>query len=154
MWKVRRQALIFFAIASFTGAISNAAQQQNIRSAIEAGNQKFIQAFQKGDSAAVAALYAANAQVLPPNGEIASGDEPIQKFWQGVMDSGIKAAQLETLEVEAFDDTAYEVGKYTLTGEGGKIMDRGKYIVIWKRVNGEWKLYRDIWNSSMSAPAS
>jgi ketosteroid isomerase-like protein len=33
--------------------------------------------------------------------------------------------------------------------EGGKVVDRGKYIVIWKREQGQWKLHRDIWNTSM-----
>ena len=28
-------------------------------------------------------------------------------------------------------------------------MDSGKFIVIWKQEGGQWKLHRDIWNSSM-----
>jgi ketosteroid isomerase-like protein len=33
----------------------------------------------------------------------------------------------------------------------GKVADRGKYVVIWKRVGGEWKLHRDIWTTSLPA---
>jgi ketosteroid isomerase-like protein len=54
--------------------------------------------------------------------------------------------------VEAHGDMAYEVGKLTLKGEDGTVLDSGKYVVIWKRENGQWRLHRDIWNTSMPAP--
>jgi len=34
----------------------------------------------------------------------------------------------------------------------GYVLDKGKYIVIWKQEEGQWKLHRDIFNSSMPAP--
>lgn len=64
---------------------------------------------------------------------------------------GIKGAKLESVEVESHGDTAIEVGRYTLDNGEGQMIDQGKYIVIWKQENGAWKLYRDIWNSSMPA---
>ncbi|MFN2131069.1 MAG: YybH family protein, partial [Anaerolineae bacterium] len=78
--------------------------------------------------------------------------QAIQAFWQAVLDAGIKEARLEIREVEAHGDTAIEVGEYTLHGEGGAELDAGKYIVIWKREGGQWKLHRDIFNSSLPAP--
>jgi ketosteroid isomerase-like protein len=36
-----------------------------------------------------------------------------------------------------------------LSGDSGKVNDRGKYIVIWRKVGGQWKLYRDIFNTNM-----
>jgi len=35
--------------------------------------------------------------------------------------------------------------------EGGQVADEIKYIVVWKHEGGEWKLHRDIWNSSRPA---
>jgi ketosteroid isomerase-like protein len=67
------------------------------------------------------------------------------------MGMGIKEATLDTVEVEAHGDAAYEVGRYTLKGDGGQLLDQGKYVVIWKRVGGQWRLHRDIWNSSLPA---
>jgi len=54
-------------------------------------------------------------------------------------------------EVEDHGDTAIEVGKYTLKGEEGQVLDTGKYTVIWKQEEGQWKLHRDIFNSSVPA---
>jgi hypothetical protein len=45
-----------------------------------------------------------------------------------------------------------EVGKYTLSVAGGQVVDRGKYVVIWKQEGDEWQWHRDIWNSSLPAP--
>ena len=67
------------------------------------------------------------------------------------MDMGITGACLEPKEVEGYGDLAYEIGDYTLAGEGNAVLDQGKYLVIWKREEGRWKLHRDIWNTSLPA---
>jgi uncharacterized protein (TIGR02246 family) len=131
---------------------SATAQPSDIRGVIAEGNKQWSVAFSTGDSAALAAMYTPNAQLLPMHGEIVSGMEAIQQFWQGVIASGVKGATLTTIEVDEQGDTAYEVGKYELRGEGNKVLDHGKYVVIWKRGQGKWRLHRDIWNSNMSAP--
>ena len=131
---------------------SATAQSSDIRGVIEEGNTRWSVAFSTGDSAALAAMYTPNAQLLPMHSEIVSGMEAIQQFWQGVIASGVKGATLTTIEVDEQGDTAYEVGKYELRGEGNKVLDHGKYVVVWKRGQGQWRLHRDIWNSNMPAP--
>ena len=121
--------------------------------AIVEANERFMAAFNSGDAAALAALYTEEGQLLPPNSGFVSGREAIQGFWQAVMDMGIKGARLETGEVEAHGDTIVEVSTFKLLGEGGQVLDEGKYIVIWKQEGGGWKLHRDIFNSSLPAPA-
>ncbi len=120
----------------------------DVRRAIEAANEQFMDAFRRGDAAGLARLYSEQGQAFPPNGDIAQSQRAIQDVWQAAMDAGIKGARLDTLEVDGHGDTSYEVGKYTLLGEAGQTLDAGKYIVIWKREAGQWKLHRDIWNSS------
>jgi uncharacterized protein (TIGR02246 family) len=123
-----------------------------VREAIAAANETFMAAAKRGDVAGLAALYTENGQVLPPNSDFVTGKQAIQAFWQAIRDMGIKAATLETVELESHGDTATEVGKYTLLGDEEQVLDEGKYIVIWKQEDGEWKLHRDIFNSSMPAP--
>ena len=82
-----------------------------------------------------------------------TGRDAIQGFWQSLMDMGVKEVMLESVEVESPGNTAWEVGKFMLHGEGGKMIDQGKYIVIWKKESGQWRLHRDIFNSSMPPPA-
>jgi uncharacterized protein (TIGR02246 family) len=131
---------------------SAVAQPPSPRAGIEAANARFSADFAKGDATAVASHYTVAGQVFPPNGEVVKGREAIAKFWKGAMDSGVKGVKLTVVEAEAHGGTAHEVGTYVLTGEGGKTLDTGKYIVVWKRDGGSWKLHRDIWNTSMPAP--
>jgi ketosteroid isomerase-like protein len=114
-------------------------------------NARFGELLSNGDAAGIVAMYAAEAQVFPPNSDIVSGATAIQKLWQGVIDSGVKGAKLTTLDVTAGGDLASESGRYEMAGADGKTLDRGKYVVVWKRVGGQWKLFRDIWNTSMPA---
>ncbi len=115
-------------------------------------NKQFSAAVTRGDAAGIAALYSATAEVLPPGGDVAKGRAAIQKVMQGFIAAGAKELPLTTVEVEAHGDTAWEVGTWTLKGKDGAELDHGKFVVIWKKEAGGWKLHRDIWNSSQ-APA-
>ncbi len=90
-----------------------------IRDAIVAANERLMAALSRSDAAAIAAAYTSNGQVLPPNSDAIAGQQGIQTFWQGAMNTGVKAVNLETVEVQGTADFAHEVGRYTLQGEGG-----------------------------------
>ena len=124
----------------------------DIHAAIVAADEIFVSNFNRGDAAGVASLYTENGQFLPPNSDPVTGRQAIQATFQGLMDMGIKTVKLETTEVEGYGDTASEVGRYTLEGEGGQVLDQGKFLVIWKQEAGQWKLHRDMINTSMPAP--
>ena len=121
------------------------------REAILAANEKFMDAFGRGDAAGLAALYTEDGEVMPPNSDFVRGKQAVQGFWQAVMDMGIKGAKIETAEVESHGDAIVEVSTYELQGGEGQTLDAGKFIVIWKQEDGQWKLHRDIFNSSLPA---
>ena len=125
------------------------AESGELREAIAAANEEFMAAFEAQDAAGLAALYTKGGQVLPPNSDFVTGREAIQGFWQAVMDMGIRRAKLDMVEVQGRGKTATEVSKFTLFAEGDAMADQGKYIVIWKRKKGGWRLHRDIFNSSL-----
>lgn len=126
-------------------------QSTDIHATIAAANDQFMANYKSGDAAGMAALYTEDGQVLPPNGDFVTGHQAIKTFWQALMDMGIKEAKLEIVEVERQGERVIEISKYTLLGEDKGVLDEGKYIVIWKQDQGQWKLHRDIFNSSMPA---
>lgn len=126
-----------------------ASAADGVRSAIEAANKKWEAAASRSDGPGVAALYTASGQLLPAQSDFVSGTEAISQFWQAVFNSGIKEVSFTTVEVEGHGNTAHEVGKYELRGADGKVLDHGKYVVIWKKEGGSWKLHRDIWTTSV-----
>lgn len=122
----------------------------DVRAQLEATNQAFLDALEQGDPAGMAATYTTDGQVLPPNAAAVAGRERLQAFWKAILGMGIKAGDLVTHELEVHGDTAIEVGAYTLFGEGRQALDQGKYIVVWKKEDGQWKWHRDIFNSNLT----
>jgi ketosteroid isomerase-like protein len=120
------------------------------KSAIADINTKFSDELKKGDSAGMASHYASDAWVMPPNSEPVPQDK-IVSVWGGAIRMGVKDLKLTTDDVTGNGDVLGETGKYEMYGNNNKLLDKGKYVVIWKSENGEWKLYRDIWNTSMPA---
>lgn len=114
-------------------------------------NQNFMTAFGNQDAEAMGALYTQDAQLLPPNGDFVNGNQAVKDFWGGLFSAGFDGVILETLEVHGNGNVVSEVGLFTLF-LNGQYFDNGKYVVIWKKVQGKWYLHRDIWNSSNAAP--
>jgi uncharacterized protein (TIGR02246 family) len=121
---------------------------RDVSAEIAAANQQVSAAVAAGDGMAVAALYTEDALLMPPNSAAIAGRAGIAAFWQGGIGAGIKGITLKTIEAQGHGDTAHEVGEYQLTAAENRPIDQGKYIVIWKKVDGQWLLYRDIWNTS------
>jgi len=126
------------------------------RQEIDKTNAQFAEAFKRRDIAAMGEVYTNDAKVLPPNGETVTGKEAIKTFWQGGLNMGMQGATLKTVELEILDNTAIEIGAYTLDiglPDGGTMTDRGKFVVIWKKQpDGTWKWHIDIFNSNLPAP--
>ena len=128
--------------------VAGATRAEDARAAIEAVNQKISQAVSKHDGAAVAALYADDAIVFPSGDSTAKGHAAVAKLWEGTA-KFLQTLELKTDEVTTHGDVAVESGRYSLTGgEGGKITEEGKYVVVWRKAKGKWLLWRDIWNSN------
>jgi ketosteroid isomerase-like protein len=123
------------------------------KTAIEAENAKFMEAFKKGDSAAAASNYAQDGIILPPNGEPVAKSS-ILPFWGSFIRMGVKDVKLVIDDIAGNADIISETGHYEIYAAENKMLDKGKYVVVWKPENGAWKMYRDIFNTSMpAAPA-
>ena len=125
-----------------------------LRPAIEAANAKFSALAAQGDGAALAKLYAKDGAVMPAGSEPIHGTEAIAKFWASALASGVAAIELKTVELYGQGITATEVGEYALRDKAGKVLDRGKYIVIWRHIGGQWELLRDMFSTNLPAHKS
>ncbi len=68
------------------------------KATIQQLNDKWAAAFNKGDAAAVAAMYAEDAYVLPPGGEMVKGRSAIEAFWKETAQH-VGDAKLVTVDV-------------------------------------------------------
>jgi|TARA_B110000495_G_C23008963_1_gene596529 uncharacterized protein (TIGR02246 family) len=129
-------------------------QSLTVEDEINAANSVFMELYASGNAAALAELYTEDAVVLASNQDFVTGKNEIQALMQNLIDSGLKSITLITLEAERFDDTATEMGRYIFENKEGQIVDKGKYLVIWKLTDGQWKFHRDMFNSSEPAVQS
>ena len=134
-------------------ASTSARDAADVRAQIEQAVARFTETFNRGDAAALAAMYDTAAVVLAPNAPPMRGRQNIEALWAGARQQGFKTLSLVVNSVERIGDHAIELGSYTLVIQPpghAETTDRGKYIVVWKRqADGTWKLYRDAFNTSM-----
>ena len=128
-------------------SLSAPALAQN-KATIEKLNDVWTAAFNKGDAAAVAALYTEDAYVLPPGSAIVKGRPAIEAFWRQAAQQ-MSDAKLTTLDVLPLGrSAAREIGTVTLKTKSQPPQEVvGKYVVVWRKVGRDWKLATDIWNT-------
>jgi len=118
------------------------------RAQIAKVGQAWEKAYNAGDAAAVAALYTPDAQLMVPAAEPGSGPKAVQTLIAGDIALGGKLT-LKTGDVVAFGDYALETGSWVANSPDGKHLDHGPYLTLYKKADGGWKIYRDMWNSSV-----
>jgi len=110
------------------------------------------------DSVAIAQLYTEDGAVMPPNAAIGKGRAAIAQTWAGMMNTpGFELTILpDQIVLSGSADMAMDRGTYQLAvSPSGKVQkDTGKYVVVWRKVGGEWKAAADIFNSDLPAGGS
>ena len=123
----------------------------NFKEEIVEANKGFMAAFNANDHKSMGQVYTKSGKLYPSNSDVIEGREAVEIFWKSVFEAGVAKAKLVTNGVEGFQETAIEEGSYSLYDATDKVLDEGKYIVIWKKVDNQWKYDKDIWNTSIPA---
>ena len=95
---------------------------------------------QKGDSIALSLMYTEDAEVLPA----VAGREHIKKVFSGMIRDSV-IGSFETTHLWGNETLAVEEGKGVWSDKSGKTESKGKYLLVWKKEAGEWKILRDTW---------
>jgi uncharacterized protein (TIGR02246 family) len=140
-----------FAEANGSAAVDTTADEKAIRGQVD----RWLQLVKAKDAAAIAGLYTEDGAVMPPNGPIGKGHDAIQKAWASMM--GTPGLDLtftpEQIIVSSSGDMALDRGTYKLaiSPNGKSETETGKYVVVWRKVRGEWRAAADIFNSDLPA---
>lgn len=119
-----------------------------VMSSLDSLRQAFLDAYNAGDTAAVAALFTEDAVRLPPDAPPVRGADAVAANFAQAWAQGAHLDDLSPLETNlASADWAFEHGTYqvTVTPEGadeGRTME-GSYLVVLHRTADGWKLARD-----------
>jgi uncharacterized protein (TIGR02246 family) len=134
-----------------TAAVDAGTDEQAIRGQVD----RWLQLVKAKDAAGIAELYAEDGAVMPPNAPIGKGRAAIQQTWTSMMRTpGFDLTFApEQIVVSSSGDMALDRGTYSLTiaPDGTTQTDTGKYVVVWRKIDHEWKAAADIFNSDLSA---
>ncbi len=123
---------------------------------IAAQNTAWLAMAAAGDAAGIGNLYTSDGTFMMSNAPIVIGPKKIADAWAGLMKLPGVSITFETvqLDIAKSGDLAMDRGRYELRfdGQNGPVRDVGKFIVVWKKVAGEWKVAADIFNSDLKAP--
>jgi len=148
MWKT--PAGVVIAALCTTPALA-----QSTDPALAKRSSEMTTAFNAKDAAKVGALYADDAVLMPPNTPMVKGRAAIEGWFKTGFDQGFSNLRLAPFRTDVSGDLAYVAGTYTISGKspaGAAFEDRGKYVEVWKRSGGVWRMATDIFNSDLPPP--
>ena len=105
----------------------------------------WTKAFNAGDPAALAALYAENARSLPPDSMAVVGRNDIESYWRGDIGDGGAATTLTPVDTIAEGDFLHVEGTYHVSGKNNVELAKGQYQQLWKRAGERWEVQREMW---------
>ena len=80
------------------------------------------------------------------------GRDAIKGFFSQAYGNGIVGARFITQEVDGGPEQATEIGQYSLFAKGQDreplCVQEGRYFIAWRKVDGAWRIHRDMFNSS------
>jgi uncharacterized protein (TIGR02246 family) len=114
---------------------------------VDAGH-KMVQALDKKDAKEFGSFFTKDAYFKLSGKEALKGRQQIIDSHEEMVSHGLKLS-IESKEVHTFGEFAAEIGNYEITSPDGKTVDKGVFSTLWKKDNGEWKIYRDVISTSL-----
>jgi ketosteroid isomerase-like protein len=118
---------------------------------------QYKEALMNGDSALFLKCYTPDACVLAPNAPTLSGQQGLLQFYKGARRAGVRDATFTSLGL--FGQTweyVTQQGAVELFDAGQHSLARTKVLIVWKKTDEGWKIFRHMLNfdAPMPAPAS
>ena len=115
---------------------------EGLKQDIESRTALYSKYLLEGDSISIAAMYAKDGSI-----GCAKGAEILSSAGSWVRNSiknDSRYVTFKTLTLHADGELLIETGTAEGRNKKGELKYSFNYLVVWKKENGEWKLYRDI----------
>jgi ketosteroid isomerase-like protein len=129
----------------------------------EALVRRYLGAYNAQDPVALAALYAEDGLLLPPNGGPVRGRDAIKNYWTN---SGRRGLSFDILKKEVCGEAGFFVGRYqaretsrgefqlaqrplALLSNPQRQPEQGNFVLCVRRgETGSWRIAADMWNTN------
>ncbi len=118
-------------------------------------NKKFSQMMLDNDLEGMLSYYAENFISMPSYQPMLRSLDAMRESHKQQHEMGMKitAFELTATDVIVEGNIAVEIGTYTISmdmEEMGAMDDHGKYMNVWEKQGGDWKLRADMWNTDIN----
>jgi len=136
---------MFLSISLYAQEYSGSGEDINI---ILNNIKNFSRAYVGADYDKLTDFYSQDGKIFPTGADIIEGHMAIKNRWTLAKGTKILSHKITPIEISVVDNIAYDYGYYQGTSSKNEVIDswKGKYVIIWKKVEGDWKIYLDIWN--------
>ncbi|HJS86631.1 MAG TPA: nuclear transport factor 2 family protein [Acetobacteraceae bacterium] len=138
------------AFAEFGPAVS----EQAAREAADTVARRFESAYNAGNPAAIASLFAKDGVYLTPGGTILTNRQAIEQAIARRMKAGWTRVSLTVFNAHPAGDAVWAIGEYTIAGtaqNSGKEIG-GYYAEVLTREGPEWRL--SMWIGNLNTPST
>lgn len=126
--------------------------------AIRKNLAEFVAAFNSKRIDSIVAMYADNSVFSPPNAPLLRGQEPLKSFFGDLFGRGATDLSMETETVAGHGPLAYQAGTYSMMyadpAKGERVRDRGKFLLVLRKMSGTWRTEYTIWSSDLPKPVA
>ena len=144
------QFLAILIVSMFLGSCEQKLNNDTLNSAVDLAIlekeiasrlREYERHLKNGDSIALGNMYTADAEIIPST----VGRENIIKAFGSMIQDSITGSSFKTTKLWGNDQLLVEDGTGTWYYTNGKSAGSGRYLLVWKKDEGEWKILRDTW---------
>jgi ketosteroid isomerase-like protein len=130
--------------------VVHAASKNKDEQALHAQTVAWEKAFNGGDVKGVAAQYADDAVLMPPDSSAVRGRVAIERFFAKYMADGKAAGVTFAIDYPTEGGVTGNIGWESGTYKAmikGNVVERGKFLSVSRKKGGKWLYIRDMWNA-------
>lgn len=147
--------ILFFIAGHYTATanllIKSKQDTTQVKNDIDKVGKAYAHAYATGDSLLMLNCYADGAVLMPPNAPAMKGKAAIFAVFKAGYSAGMRNIIFKTVGLFGLTDQyVTEQGTYEAFDANNATLDKGKFLVVWMKTIDGWKMYRDMFSSSIS----
>ncbi len=121
---------------------------EDLAGVLQNRTEVILAGIQSGDMTKVVALFAEDALYSPSGDSLLADRVALAAYWNSVLESPARDAVLEVLKVVPLAADAFvEIQRYEVFDAEGNRMFGGYASLLWRKIEGKWRIAADISNS-------
>jgi ketosteroid isomerase-like protein len=140
----------YFEVPQSMAAVEPVADPQALEEEVKTAISAYEVAYESGDVEQIMNYYADDIISAPPGYPLAQGKEAVEAGYREMFEAYTLDRDYEILEMDVDADSASRLmawtNVWTPLADGETITEVGHCVIDYEKIDGEWKMVREIWN--------